>query len=827
MADEEVDWGFDEQEDEWRGAGLAENDNAARADDDVISLEGAEDAEDARRAASPGRKSNPNANGRQPPTGPSSKNPPTGPRRGRVDTRARPDSESNAAIVPSGPRGDSRSNTDDNQASMRNTGQANNVREDSPPLPSGWTAVMSKSHNRPFYYHKESNRTVWEKPTLPVEQLQETEPVTPASQPDPAPAEIQRKAEIKQTEKRVPSGPAAQTAAAVAADTSANEGNRNIASAYARRNAAPHAPAPSSGPIGPNPPQLQQQQRRTRARSPPPHMRGRPGPGHDDGNDAKRFKQEDGGRRTPPHAAPQGDYRRPAPMSYPSRGQVPQNQTPTGPAAGRYDGPRDRYDRSGPAPPPSRGPIGPPPDARGFDRRHPESRPPPRAAAPSVVQGANSAPISNNRWGQSTGPTTPSTSIPLSSSLPSAPIPTPIGGGGGGRRDVRDREGDYNSRPYPPPVSAPAPAPVSGAYDETPEAKRQRLREEARKAEEVLLKVKEEEARLEEEERRRAEREREEKEREERGRVDRERERLRQLDFERDRDLRERDFRERDVRDRDFDRRGPPPPLSRGGERDRFDPIRRNEEDRRRPGDARMFPRGDRDGRDRRLGPPGPGPNNFGPPPDYPEPPRGGGFGGGVPMRDRLGPRDRDQRNMRDRDMDRGGPPMRRPLSSPPFRRSPPPLRGPPGRSPPPSFGGPGPLPPRDRDSRDREYSLPPGRGGDPGFAGPTPKDLLRRLGRRIDNQLAEPMSAGAKFDRDDRRDRDRRGPPPGQGRPLAERMSAGSTPNSGKGGGRRRGRGGGNAGAGGRSNGGNEGNGRGNGGNDGNDGGDEDGERR
>lgn len=47
MADEEVDWGFDEQEDDWRGAGLAENDNAARADDDVISLEGAEDAEGA------------------------------------------------------------------------------------------------------------------------------------------------------------------------------------------------------------------------------------------------------------------------------------------------------------------------------------------------------------------------------------------------------------------------------------------------------------------------------------------------------------------------------------------------------------------------------------------------------------------------------------------------------------------------------------------------------------------------------------------------------------------------------------------------------------
>lgn len=170
---------------------------------------------------------------------------------------------------------------------------------------------MSKSHNRPFYYHKESNRTVWEKPTLPVEQLQEAEPVTPASQPEPVPAEIQRKAEIKQIEKRVPSGPAAQTAAAAATDASTNEGNRNIASAYARRNAVPHAPAPSSGSIGPNPPQLQQQQqRRTRARSPPPHMRGRPGPGHDDGNDAKRFKQEDGGRRTPPHAAPQGDYRR-------------------------------------------------------------------------------------------------------------------------------------------------------------------------------------------------------------------------------------------------------------------------------------------------------------------------------------------------------------------------------------------------------------------------------------------------------------------------------------------------------------------------------------
>lgn len=63
-------------------------------------------------------------------------------------------------------------------------------------------------------------------------------------------------------------------------------------------------------------------------------------------------------------------------MSYPSRGQVSQNQTPTGPAAGRYDGPRDRYDRSGPAPVPSRDPIGPPPDVRRFDRRHPEVRPP-------------------------------------------------------------------------------------------------------------------------------------------------------------------------------------------------------------------------------------------------------------------------------------------------------------------------------------------------------------------------------------------------------------------------------------------------------------------
>lgn len=380
---------------------------------------------------------------------------------------------------------------------------------------------------------------------------------------------------------------------------------------------------------------------------------------------------------------------------------------------------------------------------------HPQqSRPPPRAAAPDIVKGANSAPITNNRWGQSTGPTTPSTSTPLHSSLPSAPIPAPIGGGGGGRRDVRDHESDYNPRPYPPPVTAPAPAPpaVSGAYDETPEAKRQRLREEARKAEEVLLKVKEEEARLEEEERRRAEREREEKEREERGRVERERERLRQLDFERDRDFRERDFRERDMRDRDFDRRGPPPPLPRGGERDRFDPIRRNEEDRRRPGDARMFPRDDRDGRERRRGPPGPGPDNLGPPSDYPEPLRGGG-GGNVPMRDRLGPLDRDQRNMRDRDMDRGGPPIRRPLSPPPFRRSPQPLRGPPGRSPPPSFGGPGPFPPRDRDPRNRDYPLPPpGRGGDPGLAGPAPKDLLFRLGRRVDNQLAEPMSAGAKF---------------------------------------------------------------------------------
>lgn len=373
------------------------------------------------------------------------------------------------------------------------------------------------------------------------------------------------------------------------------------------------------------------------------------------------------------------------------------------------------------------------------------------------------------------------------------------------------------------------------------------MREEARKAEEVLLKVKEEEARLEEEERRRAEREREEKEREERGRVDRERERLRQLDFERDRDLRERDFRERDMRDRDFDRRGPPPlflEVVRETDSTLSDEMKKTvvalETPVCSPEATAMAVTVD-------LVPPVPDLTTLARLPTIPNLLEEAAAAAACPCEIVLAPVIETSETCATATWT-----VVVPRCVDPF------------------------LPHHSVDLPLLSEVLPV----DPlhlHSAGLAPFLLVTGIlatenilflldvvvtlvlpgqplriccvgwaGGSITNWrnpcLLVPNSQvfiSKEFkefaftndlhlqDRDDRRDRDRRGPPPGQGRPLAERMSAGSTPNSGKGGGRRRGRGGGNAGAGGRSNGGNEGNGRGNGGNDGNDGGDEDGERR
>ncbi|ODO08742.1 hypothetical protein L198_00475 [Cryptococcus wingfieldii CBS 7118] len=265
MADEEVDWGMDEQEDEWRGGGL---DDSARIDDDVISLEGGDD--DA-------------SSTRQPATGLGSKNPPTGPKKGRKGE------------VPGGPRqgADSQTSRINAQSAAADSEKPSNG--EASPLPPGWTAVMSKSHNRYFYFHKESNQTVWDKPAFPAELEPEprAEPVESGAEVEAATAVPVEQKENK--ERLVPTGPSASrniatqpkfTHAPVPATTPANQdaGNQNVANAYARRQTQPPAPqGPGSG-LGPG-------GRNARARSP---LRG------DRDGDAKRFKQDDGGRRSPP-----------------------------------------------------------------------------------------------------------------------------------------------------------------------------------------------------------------------------------------------------------------------------------------------------------------------------------------------------------------------------------------------------------------------------------------------------------------------------------------------------------------------------------------------
>ncbi|ODO08741.1 hypothetical protein L198_00474 [Cryptococcus wingfieldii CBS 7118] len=455
------------------------------------------------------------------------------------------------------------------------------------------------------------------------------------------------------------------------------------------------------------------------------------------------------------------------------------------------------------------------------------------------VQGVNSAPIANNRWGNNNA----------------GAVAADGDANLGNRRTDPEQEAESASQPVPvltttlnalkpdliPAASAAAASllPTSGAPAsgvETTEAKRARLREEARNAKLLLDRIAHEEANLEQEERRAQEERRREQEaqklrkiEEDRRRQEQERRREEELRLRQERELEERHRPEyeRDVRERERSALFPPPGLRdarpdfRGERPDRGflppqdfafarEPL---------PPQGALSRDGRREGWDRRRASDGFG-HGPGPAGDYPPPPLGERER--VPMRDRLGggPRDRvpfDQQQA-------PGPFGRRPLSPPPGhpsydrRRSPPPgiygPRGPPG----PVRGGPldHPMPPhmrgdvRDRDMRDmRDRNFrgrdigdrdvrggrepffppgPPGRGpesrGEPGFAGPPPRDLLRRLGKRVDHQLAEPM--GGNLQRDDRRDvTPRRGPQQNnnaqtpQSRPLAERMSAVSSPST------------------------------------------------
>jgi len=141
-------------------------------------------------------------------------------------------------------------------------------------LPEGWVKFDSAQYKRPFYYHKETKTTVWERPIAPVLQDRPDSPPAPpvqekAESPKPElPVKVDEP-EVETTEKKVPTGPA---------------GSDPVATAYAaRRTKAADVPkGPAKWLDGPD----SYRPRRDRSSSP-------------SGEPAKRFKRDDWGQSPP------------------------------------------------------------------------------------------------------------------------------------------------------------------------------------------------------------------------------------------------------------------------------------------------------------------------------------------------------------------------------------------------------------------------------------------------------------------------------------------------------------------------------------------------
>ena len=186
------------------------------------------------------------------------------------------------------------------------------------PLPEGWVKFDSATHNRPFYYHKATKKTLWKRPEAPVEQER---PLSPPASPDVVPSlAIEQKAEepvvkgsepepvepvkpktepvvnqaeavvnqveaverkIEQVDRKVPTGPSAGAATDL------------VASAYAARRAKVDEGPRSAAPKGPS-----SARRDTGDSYRPRHSRS-PSPRNEQ---AKRFKSGEG-RRSPPFSA--------------------------------------------------------------------------------------------------------------------------------------------------------------------------------------------------------------------------------------------------------------------------------------------------------------------------------------------------------------------------------------------------------------------------------------------------------------------------------------------------------------------------------------------
>jgi len=134
----------------------------------------------------------------------------------------------------------------------------------------GWVKFDSATHNRPFYYHKDTKTTVWQRPAHPIEQDRPQSPaVPPETAKAPSPKAKVEAQFAEPVEKKVPTGPS---------------GSDPVASAYAARRTkttdAPQGPAKWADGVD--------LYRPRRDRSPSP--RGEP---------AKRFRRDEGGTSPP------------------------------------------------------------------------------------------------------------------------------------------------------------------------------------------------------------------------------------------------------------------------------------------------------------------------------------------------------------------------------------------------------------------------------------------------------------------------------------------------------------------------------------------------
>ncbi|WWC59488.1 uncharacterized protein I303_102044 [Kwoniella dejecticola CBS 10117] len=339
----------------------------------------------------------------------------------------------------------------------------------SSPLPPGWTAIMSKSHNRHFFFHKETNSTVWEKPSLSdnkneAELQKEDGPASPplakngtaADQANPAPrptpttaqAQNQTADKIEKpvgTGKAPPTGPSEKREQVRGIETKPHYDKY-----WAQRD------NPQSQPQGQGQDRIPDKEKR-RAREPSPPQ---------SAQDHKRFRGDNGGNeaRRQPELKPLQDYKPAQPSSRPS-------DTPSAAPDKPRDDPRTRPYNGAYVPPVIRHPVsryGPPP------RSPPRSR---GSITPSHQP--SSGPRYRDEYSRAPAPLPPSSDY---------------------RRD------DYLSRPPPssrhdpaPYASSRGPPPRSQVEEAEVERERAKIRDEARKAQEKLEFLKQAEARLERE----------------------------------------------------------------------------------------------------------------------------------------------------------------------------------------------------------------------------------------------------------------------------------------------------------------------------------------